>query len=328
MTLILHHEQMVGLLEPDEIIAAVRSGLNEQADGHVQLPSRTTVDSNAGHGWLRIMPAILNGSGVMGYKAMHSTPGVGVRYVVSLYDLLTGEFLVQMDADWLTVQRTAATAALAADELSNDEIGCCAVLGSSGQSRAMLAAVARIRTPAQVKVFSPTPGNRRRFADEMSKQLNLPITPVESAQQAVEGSDLVLSIYRAGTTPGLAADWVAPGAHINACSSVRPEARELEDDVWRRSSLIVVDDREHIFESGDGISALKNGATGRDEPVELWQLVGGMKPGRQSDSDITLFKAVGTALQDLSVALAIYRRARERGLGVEIGDFPHLRAIN
>lgn len=325
MTLILAHEDVDGLLTTDEVIAAVRAGLMEQAAGQVQLPARTTVDAQSGQGWLRVMPVILNGSGVMGYKAMHSTPGIGVRYLVALYDMATGALLAQIDADWLTAQRTAATAAVAADILANPEIATVGVLGSSDQSRAMLAAVARVRTPSEVKVFSPTAENRRRFADEMAKRLSLPVTPVDAARDAVEGCDLVLSVFRAGSTPGVLAEWIAPGTHVNASSSIRPETRELEDAVWRKCAAVVVDDRDHVFESGDGRSALASGSARRDGPIELWEILGGTKSGRERSDDITLFKAVGTGLQDLSVAHALFKRATERGLGREIGDFPHPR---
>jgi len=326
MTLILSHADVAGLLSIDEIIAAVRSGLREQAAGLVQLPARTTIDSRSGQGWLRVMPAILNGSGVMGYKAMHSTPGVGVRYLVSLYDMATGALLAQIDADWLTAQRTAATAAVAADILAKPEIATVGILGSSDQSRAMLAALARVRTPGAVAVFSPTAANRRRFAAQMAERLDLSIAPVDSARAAVVGADIVLSVFRAGSEPSIAADWIGAGTHIHVGSSIRPENRELMDEVWRKATCVVVDDREHVFDSGDGRSALASGAARIDGPAELWQVLSGVRTGRQNDQDITLFKAVGTGLQDLSVAHALYRRALDRGLGREIGDFPQPRA--
>ena len=326
MTLILTHDDVAGILSTDDIVDAVRAGLIEQAAGKVALPPRTTVHAPSGQGWLRVMPAILGGAGVMGYKAMHSTPKVGVRYLVALYDLASGALLAQIDADWLTAQRTAATAALAADSLANPSIERCGVLGSSDQSRALLAAVASVRRPGRVRVFSPTAENRNRFATDMETALNLSVTPVGSVRDAVEGCDLVLSAFRAGPYPVISADWIAPGAHLNAGSSILPDARELEQDVWRRSTAIVVDDRNHAFESGDGRTALASGAVGPDEAVELWEILDGRKRGRKSPEDITLFKAVGTGLQDLSVAHAVYLRAAERGLGREIGDFPRPRA--
>ena len=309
MTLILTHDDVAGILSAAEIIDAVKAGLIEQATGQVKLPPRTTVHAPSERGWLRVMPVILGGSGVMGYKAMNSTPGVGVRYLVALYDLGSGALLAQIDADWLTAQRTAATGALAADILANPVIACCGVLGSSDQSRTLLASVASIRRPGQIKVFSPTAENRNRFAAEMEAILDVNVIPVDSAQDAVEGCDLVLSAFRADSTPVISANWIAPGSHLNACSSILPDARELEDDVWHRSSTIVVDDRDHVFESGDGQSALASGTVRPDEVVELWEVLDSRELGRKSPGHITLFKAVGTGLQDLSVAHAIYRRA-------------------
>ena len=326
MTLILTHDDVAGILSTTEVIDAVRVGLMEQAAGKVALPPRTTVHAPAEQGWLRVMPVILGGSGVMGYKVMHSTPKVGVRYLVALYDLANGALLAQIDADWLTAQRTAATAALAADILANLTIECCGVLGSSDQSRAVLASVASVRRPDRIKVFSPTAENRDRFAAEMAALLSVSVTPVDCAQDAVEDCDLVLSAFRAGPAPVISADWIAPGAHLYAGSSILPDARELEEDVWRRSTTIVVDDRDHVFESGDGRSALASRAVRPDEAVELWEVLDGRELGRKSPGDITLFKAVGTGLQDLSVAHAIYQRAAVRGLGREIGDFPRPRA--
>lgn len=325
MTLLLKHSEIGGLLTVDETIAAVRQGFVEQGEGHVQVPPRTTIDSASGHGWLRVMPAILNGSGMMGYKAMHSTPGVGVRYLVMLYDLKSGELLAVMDADWLTSERTAATAAIGADVLARREIDCVGILGSSEQARAMLRAMTRVRNVRRVKVFSPTRVHREQFAASMDEQLNVSITPVDSAEQAVTDCDLLLSIFRSGRAPLVLADWIRPGTHITAASSVRPEARELDDGVWRKSAIVAVDDRVHAFESGDGRSALASGAASPECAVELWELLSGRAQSRQNADEITLFKPVGTALQDLAMAAAIYRRAKARGLGTEIGDFPHVR---
>ena len=323
--LLLKHEEVADLLTLDETIAAVRAGLAEQAAGQAQVPPRITIDSTSGHGWLRVMPTILNGSGVMGYKAMHATPGVGVRYLVALYDLASGELLAQMDADWLTSRRTAATAAVGTDLLARQKVEEAGLLGSGEQARALLAALSRVRTPRRVKVFSPTPTNRERFAAAMSEQLGIEMVPVDSAEAAVRDSDLVASGVRAGTAPVLFGEWLAPGAHVTAISAVRPEARELDAEVWRRADVAGVDDREHVLESGDGAAAVASGAKKAEDLVELWELIGGRRPGRQNAQQITLFKSVGTALQDLCLATAIYQKARERGLGLDVGSWPHAR---
>jgi len=327
VAILLRHEDVAGLLSTDEVIGAVRGGLVEQAAGQVQVPPRITIDSTSGHGWLRVMPTILNGSRVMGYKAMHATPKVGVRYLVALYDLPSGELLAQMDADWLTAQRTAATAAVAADVLANPEIRQAGLIGSGEQAQAILTAMSRVRTLPRVLVFSPTPANRTRFAGTMSGQLGITVTAVDSPQAALEGSDLVLSAFRSGTSPVVQAGWIRPGAHVTAISAVRPEARELEAEVWGKADLVAVDDRAHAFESGDGTAALDSGNLRREDAAELWELLGGQRPGRQRAEQITLFKSVGTAAQDLAIAAAIYRRAQERGVGEDVGEFPHIRPV-
>ena len=153
------------------------------------------------------------------------------------------------------------------------------------------------------------------------------IVPVESAEQAVTGSDLLLSVFRAGKEPVVKANWITPGMHISAASSVRPVARELEDSVWRKASVVAVDDRQHAFESGDGRSALASQSFSPERAVELWELVSGKKSGRGNDTEITLFKSVGTALQDLAIAKAIYQRAKAAGLGRDAGPFPRMRPL-
>jgi alanine dehydrogenase len=323
--LLLTHDEIAGLLTPEGIIEALRATLIEQSKGLVQVPARTTVDSSSGYGWLRMMPAILNESQVMGFKAMHSTPGVGVGYYVALYDLPTGELLAEMDADWLTAQRTAATAAIGVDMLAAKDIRTVGVLGSGEQARSMLIAASKVRRLSKVKVYSPTSANRQAFADRIGRELGLDITPVESPEKAVIGCDLLLSVFRAGGTPLVSADWITPGMHISAASSVRPAARELEDQVWRKASIVAVDDRGHAFESGDGRSATASQSFSAGRAVELWELVSGQKTGRTSNADITLFKSVGTALQDLAVANAIFRRAKDVGLGRDVGQFPRMR---
>lgn len=261
----------------------------------------------------------------MGFKAMHSTPGVGVGYFVDLYDLPTGELLATMDADWLTAQRTAATAAIAVDILAAKTIGIAGVLGSGEQARSMLTAASKVRQLSKVKVFSPTLAHRQAFAEKVGQELGLDITPVDSPADAVVGCDLLLSVFRAGKEPFVADDWITPGMHICAASSVRPAARELEDQVWRKASVVAVDDREHAFESGDGRSALASQSFRAERAVELWELVSGRKPGRMSDTDVTLFKSVGTALQDLAIAKVIYQRAKKTDLGRDVGRFPKMR---
>ena len=326
MTLLLRHADVEDLLSLDEVIEALRAGLREQADGLAQVPPRTTIDSSSRQGWLRLMPVILNGSGLMGFKAMHATPGVGVRYLVACYELASGALLALIDADWLTQVRTACTAAIGTDVLARGGVEQVAMIGSSAQASRLLAAVGRVRPFKRLKVFSPTPANRERFAQTAAQQYGVDATAVDSGQAAAEGADLLLSAIRAAGTPAVWADWLSAGVHVTAISAVRPEARELDEAIWARADVVGVDDREHVFESGDGRAALASGSIQASDTAELWELVSSRRRGRQSAEQITLFKSVGTGLQDLAVAGALYRRAKERGLGQDLGEFPKARS--
>ena len=324
MAILLRHEEIADLLAWSEVIAAVRVSFDEQVTGQAQLPPRTTTDSTSGNGWIRLMPGILNGLGVMGYKCMNVKPRVGNRYMVALYDLQTHALLAHMDADWLTQRRTAATAAIGSDVLAVPAIDQVGMIGSGEQARSLLAAMAALRPFRQVKVFSPTLANRERFAADLSAELGRPVVAVDTPQAAVADCQLVGVAMRPGPEPALYPDWLASGVHINAISAVRPEHRELDVALWQRAAVIGVDDRLHVFESGDGTAALAAGVK-PESTVELWELIGGQRPGRQSPDQLTIFKSVGTSLQDLSLALAIYQRARERGLGLDLGEWPHKR---
>ncbi len=177
---------------------------------------------------------------------------------------------------------------------------------------------------ARVAVYSRSAENRAQFAAEMSARLGVEVVAADTPQAAVAGADLVGVAVASGTRVVLEAAWLSDGVHVCGISSVRPEAREIDDALWHRAAAIGVDDRHHVFESGDGRSALASGIR-PEATAELWELASGRRPGRQRDADVTLLKTVGTGLQDLALAHAIYQRARERGLGQDLGDFPHIR---
>ena len=243
VTLLLKHEEVVDLLTLDETIAAVRAGLVEQAAGEVQVPPRTTTDAASGHGWLRLMPAILNRSGLMGYKAMHSTPGVGVRYLVALYDLKSGELLAQMDADWLTSRRTAATAAVATDVLARPALGAgrparLQRAGAGAARRALAGPQAAARQGVQPHARQPGGLRRRDGRTARDSDGARGVGRGRRARQRSRG------LRDPGRTRASAIRRVArAGAHVTAISAVRPEARELDEQVWARAAVRAVDDR-------------------------------------------------------------------------------------
>ncbi len=320
MTILLRDDHVARLASVRDAIEAVRAGLREQAAGQVQLPMRMTVDTPTG--WLRYMPAIMAGSGCMGYKVMHSTKGVGVGYLVMLYDLASGQLLALIDAAKLTALRTAATTAIATEYLARRDATVLGVLGSGEQARVHLTAMCAVRNIGRVAVFSPRAERRQEFAEVMSRKVNATVEAVNCPRDAVRGSDIVVIAVRAGHEPVFYGEWLVSGMHVNGISSVRPTAREIDDAVWTKSDVIAVDDRGHVLESGDGQCLLHTKTVDPERMVELWELVGGTRAGRQHSNEITLFKSVGNALQDLALAVAVYRRAIEAGVGEDLGDIP------
>lgn len=322
MAILLNHEEVGGAVTMAEAVAAAEEGFRVQARGEFSLPPRLTAP--APKGWLRMMPAILSGMGVMGFKAMNLSPGVGVRYVVFLYRIRDGELLAIMDAEPLTTQRTGAVSAVATKWMARLNASTVGVIGSGAEARAQLYAMAAVRQIRSARVFSPNAEHRKRFAQEMSKTLGIDVSAVESPREAIRETDLVVLAVKA-TTPVFSGDWLEPGMHVNAIGSVRPEQREIDSATFRRSDLVVVDYRDETMECGDGLAAKADGVDG-GRFHELSEVVDGKASGRTDSRAITLFKSVGTALQDLALAKKIYEASVSKGLGRNLGVFPHARA--
>jgi len=294
--------------------------------GALELPPRLTIEDKRSKGFLRLMPCIAYDTGYAGFKAMNMHPEHGVRYMIALISLQDGALVALLDADWITAYRTAATAAIAVRHLAPSATETLTVIGSGTQARALLQATLQTITPRQVLVHSPTAENRERFADQVGEQLGLSIEPVADAAEALAAADVILSAYRAGSAPTIHAGDTRAGSLVCGISSVRPEHREVDVSLWR-SSRVIVDDRAHVRESGDGRAATELGLTADGDVTELWELLQDPRRGRSSDDERVLFKSVGTAEQDIALAALVMERAQTLGLGQEITDFPAVRPI-
>jgi ornithine cyclodeaminase/alanine dehydrogenase len=329
MVLLLSHEDVCAAVTMAEAVEAMEHAFREQGAGQVAQPQRLNV--KAGKGWLRLGPAVLEGSGWMGFKAMNLCPGQGVRYVISLYTVADGALQAIMDAQHLTTLRTGGTSAVATRLLARGEPTTVAVLGSGVEARAQLEAMHAIGLARAARVWSPTPANRERFAAEMGAVLSIPVEPVADGRAAVRGRNglddvagLVVAAVRSPQTV-LAAEWLEPGSHVNSVGTARPDQREIDPATFRRAAVVAVDTREGVFgEAGDAIAARE--VFSPEEAHELAELVAGRAPRRTDAEQITLFKSVGTAVQDVALAAVVYERARARGLGQPLpADFPHVK---
>jgi ornithine cyclodeaminase/alanine dehydrogenase len=320
MCLLLRHDDVRASVNMTDAIEAMEFGFREEGEGGVEQPSRINITIGQPKGFLRLGPCVMKNSRWMGFKAMNLAEGTGCRYQVHLYSMDDGVLHAIMDAQMLTTLRTGATSAVATKRLARKGPGVVGVVGSGREAFMQFEAMRVIGAVSSAKVYSPTPANRAAFAAYFRDKLGMKIEPVDSAQAAIEGSDIVLGAV-ASSEPAILGRWLKPGTHVNSVGTARPTLREIDEDVLRRSEIIVVDTRHGVFnEAGDCVVA--KGWLAPEKASELAELVHGRVPGRSSAEQITLFKSVGTAVQDISLAVKIYQNALKLGLGQHLGDFP------
>ncbi len=297
--MILDERAVHDLLGMEELIPAMAKAMADLSSGKVVQPGRVMLPVAEHQGFLGLMPAY---GGALGAKLVAFYPnnqGIPSHHaMILLFKPETGEPLVTMDGRLITEMRTAAVSAVATRLLARPEASVLGILGSGVQARSHLAALRLVRTIREVRVWSPR--NAAAFAREFG------VSAVPTAEEAVRGSDIVV-VATSSQTPVLSGAWLAPGTHINAVGAPRPTWRELDDDALRKARLYVEQREAATRESGDVIAAGKIFA-------EIGEVVAGSKPGRQSADEITLYKSVGVAVQDIVSAELVYRKALKAGI--------------
>jgi ornithine cyclodeaminase/alanine dehydrogenase-like protein (mu-crystallin family) len=292
--LILSEDAVRNLLNMKELISAMSRALADLSGGKVIQPVRTVLSIAEHQGFFGLMPAY-NGS--LGAKLVTFYPnnqGIHTHHaVILLFRAETGEPIAMIDGRLITEMRTAAVSAVATDKLARPDSHVLAILGSGVQARSHLEALRLVREFSEVRVWSPR--NAASFAKEHSVKV------AASAEEAVRGADVII-VATASTTPVLMGEWLSRGAHINAVGATRPNWRELDDATLRVSQIFVESREAAMQESGDVIAAGKISA-------EIGEVIAGQKPGRQSEDEITLFKSVGVAVEDVAAADLVYRKA-------------------
>ncbi|MBE3556495.1 MAG: ornithine cyclodeaminase family protein [Firmicutes bacterium] len=324
MTLILSDADVRAAVDMATLVDAIERATKEEGRGQVVQPERMNLPN--GEGVFRVMPVVLSESGVMGFKVFHGSPRGSWRYLVAVYDAHEGSLLALMDAHFLTALRTGAATGVATRLLARQKAHRVGVIGSGLEARTNLEAVCVVRPVDRVRVFSPNAQKRQRFAAEMAERLQVEIEAVDSPEEAVGGTDIVVV---ATNTTGHEAhiayrgSWIEPGQHVNAIGSTMLGLREIDEETFRRVDLLVTDaPAEQIErESGDVAAALAANTYDRSRVVRLCELLTGQAEGRARDDQMTLYKSVGEALQDVIAGYAIYQTARARGIGTEVGDF-------
>ncbi|HEY7066551.1 MAG TPA: ornithine cyclodeaminase family protein [Chloroflexota bacterium] len=331
--LVLNEADVRQSLSMADAIAAIEAACHEQAAGDVVYADR--VNLRLPNGWMRLMPAGLLASGVIGYKEFHLLRSVEapeqlaeVRYAFHLIDAVTGRLLAMLDANYLTATRTGAAAGVATKYLALPEASRVGIIGSGAEASTQIDAVAAVRPVEQVKVYSRSPERRERFAREVGRRLGVASVAVDTPRAAIADADiLVVATNTAGTGVALQGSWLHRSLHVNSIGSTLPTQREIDPAVWAFADRIVLDTRRLLDESGDALAAREAGALDERKIAELQDVVTQRAPGRASDGETTLYKSVGTAVQDVAVAFRAYQQARERGLGREVPDYQSVKQV-
>lgn len=313
MALYLTEEDVGRLLTMDMALEAVEEGFRLQAQG--KATNRPRGRLRLPGGFFHLMAAAAPGLGVMGLKAYASLGGPGPRFFVHLSSSETGELLALMEASRLGQVRTGAASGVATKYMARQDAAVVGVIGAGYQAETQLEAVCKVRPIREARVFSRTPERRQAFARRMSERLALDVKAVEDAEACVRGADIIVTITNS-TSPVLLGRWLEAGVHVNAAGANHWLCRELDDEAVGRADLIVADDVEQAkIEAGALMYAVERGTITWAQVRELWQVVSRELPGRRSQSDVTLFKSLGVALEDVTTAYYVYRRALEEGVG-------------
>jgi ornithine cyclodeaminase/alanine dehydrogenase-like protein (mu-crystallin family) len=328
VTLILGDKDVRGIADMPALVDALEHGLGEEAAGPgAILPERMNLA--LGSLLFRVMPAILPAAGVLGLKFFYGTLDEGVRYSVMVCAIDGGEVLAVVDAAYLTALRTGATSGVATRLLARPDARTVGVIGSGLEAETNLAAVCAVRPIDMVRVFSRDSARRADFARRMSGRLGVAVEPAGTPEQAAAGADVVVAATNTGPGGDVAfrGGWLSAGQHVVSIGSTATFLREIDEITFLRPDVVVFDcpAAQVSRESGDVIALLAQRPDWTPSGVLDDVLAGRLT--RTSPGQITLFKSVGSAAQDLIAALALYRVAAARGVGLVVPDLTEPKAF-
>ncbi|MEM2122608.1 MAG: alanine dehydrogenase [Candidatus Bathyarchaeia archaeon] len=319
--LFLNQEEVAALLDMKDALTAVEDSFREKGSGSVQMPPKIYLYYGRYNGDLRVMPCYMEGSDKSGVKVVNVHPGnpasrglPTIMAVVILVDPSTGAPVAVMDGALITAIRTGAASGIATKYLARRDCETLGIVGAGVQAVRQLEAVAEVASIKNVKIYDKYKEKAQGLVKEVEERFNLALKAVDSAEECVRGSDILTTITPSRGTI-VRDEWVEQGAHINAIGADAPGKQELDPKTLRRAK-IVVDDWDQACHSGEVNVPLSQGLLRKEDIYgELGEIVCGMKEGRGSAQEITIFDSTGLAIQDVATAWIVYERARIKGLG-------------
>jgi alanine dehydrogenase len=308
-----------------DAIAIVRDAYAQLSAGQATVPLRVPIPIEQHNGVTLFMPAHLQTSDALAIKIVsvhNDNPAQGlplIHALVVVIDASTGKPLAAMEGGYLTALRTGAASGVATDLLARRDARVAAIFGAGIQGRTQLRAICAVRALERVLVFDAIRASVEKFVVEMRDQVSADLRAADSPRDAVRDADVICTATTS-KQPVFDGNDLKPGAHINAIGAYTPTMQEIDEITLQRAHKIVVDSRvAALAEAGDLIIAIKNGAISEANIyAEIGEIALGKKPGRERDDEITYFKSVGNAVQDASIARAIYDAALKNGAGVEV----------
>ncbi len=321
-TLLLNKSEVGSLIDLDKIQLSVESGYCKFSSGNVIQPDFINLVKPGTHigfdfktGFDLKSDIITMKSSSGGYS---NNPSLGLptgMNMVYLYDASTSVLKCIMDGTWITGCRTAAAGAISIKYLARENAKKLAMIGAGGQARRQLRAILRVRNIEEVYVYSYSPEHVKEYIIEMSKETGLTFIACDTPQQAIENADIIVTTTRGRKGPVVKKEWVKPGTHIAAIGADVPDKQEIDPFVFPEAK-IVTDSTFLCLINGDTHHAVDNGIIATDDIYgEIGEIILGHKKGRENDNEITIFDTVGMAIQDISMANALYNEALQKGLG-------------
>jgi ornithine cyclodeaminase/alanine dehydrogenase-like protein (mu-crystallin family) len=327
-TLLVSHREVAGLLPMKECIDVMADAFRALAIGEASLPLRQVIKLPGSSNLFGLMPGQIGLSprdrhrSALGAKIItvfpgnESTPLDSHLGVVLLFEAEMGRLLAIIDASSVTAIRTAAASGVATKLLSNPDAGDLAILGAGVQAMTHLDAMKTVRTLRRVRVWSRTAARCERFIEKAKQKFGITIEQTSSAEACVAGADIICTVT-SSRQPVLQGAWISSGAHINAVGSALPTARELDSAAVARSRVYVDRRESALAEAGDILIPMSEGLfTSEHIRGEIGGVLMGSEPGRESPDEITLFKSLGLAIEDLAAARHIYDKGVALGTGI------------
>ena len=310
--LMLTEEDVRQVLTMEMALQAVEDCLRQLALDEAQTVPRSRAQTD--HATLHVMSASAKRLGVMGYK-VYSSSKHGARFHVGLFDGKTGALLCLVQADYLGQMRTGAASGVATQYMARPDASEVGIFGSGNQARTQLLAVCKVRKVRRVQVYSPNSDHRTRFAGEMSELCQTEVVPEPRPELAAADKDIVITATTS-REPVLSGHWLSEGTHLNVIGSNYLTKAEVDSVTVRRCDSIVVDSKDQArLEAGDFVAALEEGSIHWADVHELGQVIVGRYTGRAHPEDVTMFKSLGIAIEDVAVAAKVYAAAQAQGLG-------------